>query len=428
MAAEGTLYTCKDNFRSQQILIAAEYGQAKLKVCQTPPAFIYGETNQSAAFLAKFPYGKVPAFEAKDGQAITESNAISYYVASADLRGKTDVDKVQVVQWMSFADNEIVPPATRWTYPCLGIMPQNKQTDAKAQTEIKAILAYLNKTLLPKTFLVGERLSLADIAVFSALLPLYKLVLDPSFRKPYTNVNRWFETILNQPNVKSVLGEVKLCEKMAQFDAKTYAEIQGNLGAAAKKDKGNKKEEKKEKPASAKKKPANDSEPDEPIAAPPKKDPFDQFPKGSFVMEDFKRYYSNEDTAKSIPYFWDKFDPDHYSIWYCEYKYPEDLTQVFMSCNLISGMFQRLDTMRKNAFGSVCLFGEDNCSTISGIWVWPGPELAFTLNENWQIDYESYMWKKLDPKDPTTKTMVNEYLAWEGQFGGKKFNQGKIFK
>ena len=29
-----------------------------------------------------------------------------------------------------------------------------------------------------------------------------------------------------------------------------------------------------------------------------------------------------------------------------------------MSCNLIGGMIQRLDTMRKNAFGSMCLFGE----------------------------------------------------------------------
>jgi len=91
-------------------------------------------------------------------------------------------------------------------------------------------------------------------------------------------------------------------------------------------------------------------------------------------------------------------------------------------------MMQRLDRMRKNAFASVCLFGDDNCSTISGIWVWKGHELAFPLSDDWQIDYESYQWKKLDPKDESVKKMVNEYLAWEGQFGGKKFNQGKIFK
>jgi len=164
-------------------------------------------------------------------------------------------------------------------------------------------------------------------------------------------------------------------------------------------------------------------------AEPEQKDPFSAFPKGSLNMDEFKRVYSNEDTAtKAIPYFWEHFDKENYSIWHCEYKYPEELTLVFMSCNLIAGMFQRLDKMRKNAFGSMCLFGTDNKSTISGLWFWRGQDLAFTLSPDWQVDFESYAWKKLDANSEETKKMVNEYLLWEGDFGGKKFNQGKIFK
>merc|ERR1711950_81118 len=83
----------------------------------------------------------------------------------------------------------------------------------------------------------------------------------------------------------------------------------------------------------------------------------------------------NNDEDKSIPYFWEKFDKENYSIWRCDYKYADELTMVFMSCNLIGGMFQRLDKLRKNAFSSVCLFGENNNSTISGIWVWKGTTL-----------------------------------------------------
>lgn len=55
-------------------------------------------------------------------------------------------------------------------------------------------------------------------------------------------------------------------------------------------------------------------------------------------MDEFKRVYSNEDTLTvAIPYFWDKFDKENYSIWYCEYQ--EDLSKfiTFMSCNLVSG-------------------------------------------------------------------------------------------
>lgn len=57
----------------------------------------------------------------------------------------------------------------------------------------------------------------------------------------------------------------------------------------------------------------------------------------TFNMDEFKRVYSNEDESVSIKYFWDKFDPEHYSIWYCDYLYPQELTLTFMSCNLIGG-------------------------------------------------------------------------------------------
>ena len=48
-----------------------------------------------------------------------------------------------------------------------------------------------------------------------------------SFRKPFVNVSRWFTTVVNQPNVKAVVGAVALCTKMAEFDAKKFAEFSG---------------------------------------------------------------------------------------------------------------------------------------------------------------------------------------------------------
>lgn len=55
-------------------------------------------------------------------------------------------------------------------------------------------------------------------------------------------------------------------------------------------------------------------------------------------MDEFKRKYSNEDTLTvAIPHFWEHFDPEGYSIWYGHYKYNDELTLTFMSCNLISG-------------------------------------------------------------------------------------------
>lgn len=54
-------------------------------------------------------------------------------------------------------------------------------------------------------------------------------MLEPSFRQPYPNVTRWFVTCVNQPQFKAVLGEVKLCEKMAQFDGELAKRQEGIL-------------------------------------------------------------------------------------------------------------------------------------------------------------------------------------------------------
>lgn len=92
-------------------------------------------------------------------------------------------------------------------------------------------------------------------------------------------------------------------------------------------------------------------------------------------------------------------------------------------------MYQRLDSLRKGAFASCCIFGEDNDNTISGIWVWRGQDLVFTLSPDWQVDFESYSWTKLDSSKEETKTLVEQYFSWVGtDKEGRKFNQGKVFK
>uniref|UniRef100_A0A2I2ZIF9 Elongation factor 1-gamma n=1 Tax=Gorilla gorilla gorilla TaxID=9595 RepID=A0A2I2ZIF9_GORGO len=224
--AAGTLYTYPENWRAFKALIAAQYSGAQIRVLSAPPHFHFGQTNRTPEFLRKFPAGKVPAFEGDDGFCVFESNAIAYYVSNEELRGSTPEAAAQVVQWVSFADSDIMPPASTWVFPTLGIMHHNKQATENAKEEVRRILGLLDAYLKTRTFLVGERVTLADITVVCTLLWLYKQVLEPSFRQAFPNTNRWFLTCMNQPQFRAVLGEVKLCEKMAQFDAKKFAETQ----------------------------------------------------------------------------------------------------------------------------------------------------------------------------------------------------------
>lgn len=162
---------------------------------------------------------QVPAFETNDGKYLQDSNAIAYYVANDQLRGKSDYDRAQILQWIGFAEGEDLPAGCASVFPILGIIKNDagaQEAFQRAKDDMKVALTILNSHLLTRTYLVGERITLADIAVACNLLNPYKYVLDPEYRKPFVNVNRWFTTLINQPEFKAVLGNVELCSKPAQ--------------------------------------------------------------------------------------------------------------------------------------------------------------------------------------------------------------------
>jgi len=431
----GTLYTYPENFRAYKALIAAQYSGAQVSIAKN---FEFGKTNQTPEFLKKFPLGKVPAFEGADGTWLFESNAIAYYVATESLRGKTVEAQAAVQQWMSFADNEILPASCTWVFPCLGIMQYNKQNTDRAKEDVQRALAVLNAHLLTRTYLVGERISLADIAVCCNLLQLYTHVLEPEFRAPYINVTRWFTTLVNQPQFAAVVGALVLCEKMAQFDAKKFAELQGKAGGGKAGEGGKQKKEaqpKKEQPKKEEKpkkeaKPADDEDDDGMPREPKSKDPFDACPPSAFNFDSWKKCYSNNGTDVSIPYFWENMDWENCSIWRGDYMYNSELTKPFMASNLIRGMMQRLDKMRKHSFGILLLFGEENNFKITHFWVWRGQGLAFDLSDDCNTDSITYNWTKLDHTTDEGKNFVNEFLKSPEDmvFEGLKLADGKVYK
>jgi elongation factor 1-gamma len=420
---KGTVYGNAQSFRTQKVLIAAKYANKQVDVKDHLPH-------------DKFPLGLTPAFE--EGQVhLFGADAIAKHLASGN---STYVPKDPTVdQWLLWSEAELLPNVLAYVLPSLSFAHIDNAAVEQARQELNSQLQHFDKLLLARTYLVGERLSIADVSVALNLLAAFQNVFDGKVRNSLVNVTRWFTTVVNQKFVKEVIGEVKLAESVSTFNADAYKK-----NSVPKKDDkkhhdkphhdnkkhGKKEGEKKEteKPAAKPAKTQEEPEDDTPVA-PKFVDPLASLPAGKFSFDGFKRVYSNEDTVtKAIPWFWENFEPENYSIWYCEYKYPEELALTFMSSNLIAGMFQRLDKMCKNSFASVCVFGENNDSTISGIWIWRGQELAFELSPDWQVDYDSYKWTKLDSANEKTKKTVNAYLTWEGFENPKKFNCGKIFK
>jgi len=423
----GTLYTYPGNYRAQKIQIAAAYSGADVKVASN---FEFGQTNTSNEFLAKFPMGKVPAFEDSNGVCLSETNAIAHFVANETLRGTNPIDQALVMQYLEFADNEVLPSACTWVYPTLGFKQYNKQDTEKAQTHLKKCLTLLNGFLETRTFLVGERVTLADIALACNMLMLYAQVLDPKFREPFANVNRWFMTCINQPQFKQVLGEFTLCEKMATFDNKRYQELHPKQQKTKEP-----KQPKQQKPKEEKPKEEKAEAPAAAPAKPKKVDHFADVPESAWNMEEWKRFYSNNEAAKFNEYLWTKYDPAAWSWWHCEYDYPLECEKDFMTMNLIGGMYQRLDGCRKHIFGVNLMFKEctegKNHFSVSGVWMMRGQDQIFKKGEEdgWNYDAEYFSWRKLDHTNPTDKNCIESYLNWEGDYlKGREIEDGMSFK
>jgi elongation factor 1-gamma len=71
----------------------------------------------------------------------------------------------------------------------------------------------INTHMTGKTFLVGERFTLADISLFTALIMPFGFVLDGGFRKAMPAASAWFDRCSKIQSVINVCGHVKMCDK-----------------------------------------------------------------------------------------------------------------------------------------------------------------------------------------------------------------------
>jgi glutathione S-transferase len=71
----------------------------------------------------------------------------------------------------------------------------------------------LNTHLQGKDYFVGNRLTIADLALWSALYLSMTLALDAGFRKAMPNLAAWFERVSKLPETVKVAGAVVLPAK-----------------------------------------------------------------------------------------------------------------------------------------------------------------------------------------------------------------------
>jgi len=240
------------------------------------------------------------------------------------LLGKTKQDYASILRWMSFANSEILPSLGGWFRPLIGRDPYNKKNvDDSSKAALKTV-GVLEQHLLLNTFLVGERMTLADIFTISIISRGFQFFFDKQWRQENPNVTRWFETVHNQPIYSAVADKLNFIDEAMK-------------NQPPKKDQAPKKEQA---PKAAAPKPkakeVDEDEEEEDKPAPKPKHPLEALPKPTLILDDWKRKYSNEETREvALPWFWENYKPDEYSLWRVDYKYNDELSMTFMSSNLI---------------------------------------------------------------------------------------------
>lgn len=175
---------------------------------ETETVDLRGGENRQAPYMAKNPTGTLPTLQLDDGTYLSEITAICEYLdetaAGPSLIGATAQERAETRMWTRRIDLGIVEPLTAGFRYAEGLkmfqsrmrcMPQAAD-DMKANARDK--LAWLDKQMAGRTWICGERFTLADIVLFAFLqfAAMVKQPLDPA----NANLTAWYERMAARPS------------------------------------------------------------------------------------------------------------------------------------------------------------------------------------------------------------------------------------
>jgi glutathione S-transferase len=140
---------------------------------------------------------RVPTLVLDDGRSLGESNAITFYFAEGTPYLPEDrFERAQVLQWQFFEQYSHEPYiAVARFWAIAGITPDESEREAKMRGGTAALRA-MEGHLAGREFLVGERYTIADIALYAYT----HVAPEGGFElEPYPAIRAWLERVAAQP-------------------------------------------------------------------------------------------------------------------------------------------------------------------------------------------------------------------------------------
>ena len=167
-----------------------------------------GGENRQPAYLAKNPSGQTPALELDDGTVLAEITAICEYLDDVtpglSLIGAGAQQRAETRMWMRRVDLQIMEPMAngfrfgeglKLFQPRIRCIPQ-------ASDDLKKVaqdgLERLNRLMEGKTYIAGNRLTLADIMLF-CFVDFFAGVGQP-INPELSNIVAWYARMKTRPS------------------------------------------------------------------------------------------------------------------------------------------------------------------------------------------------------------------------------------
>ncbi|PAU63993.1 glutathione S-transferase family protein [Pseudomonas indica] len=170
-----------------------------------PVDILKGETR-TPEFLEKNPNGKIPVLELDDGSCLWESNAILNFLAEGTEFLPTEPRlRTQVLQWQFFEQYSHEPyvAVARFIKLYLGLPEERRaEFEEKRKGSYKA-LDVMERQLLRTPYLVGDRYSIADVALYAYTHVAHEGDID---LQGYPAICAWMDRVASHPRHVTMLG------------------------------------------------------------------------------------------------------------------------------------------------------------------------------------------------------------------------------
>ena len=164
---------------------------------------LMGGENRQASYMAKNPAGQLPCLELDDGSHLSEIIAICEYLdekfPNPPLLGSTPEERAQTRMWVRrIALNICEPLANGFRYAeGLPLFQSRMRTIPHAAGDLKTLaqekLTWLDGLMGGKTWLAGERFTLADILLFCFLQ--FGAQVGQPLNPDNKNIAAWLERV-----------------------------------------------------------------------------------------------------------------------------------------------------------------------------------------------------------------------------------------